>query len=64
MEIKNLATLNKIANNLHLSLKELIEGYENPPIQISFRASEKALNDPKFAESIRKTIEKINESNR
>lgn len=63
-EIKNLTILNKIAKNLHFSLKELIEGYEKPPVQISFRASEKALKDPKFAESIRKTIEKINEDSK
>lgn len=63
-EIKNLELLNDVAIKLHLSLKELIEGYDETPVHISFRASKDALEDPKFVESLKKAMKKANESNK
>ena len=61
-KIKNLEILSKIAVALKVTLKELIEGYEEQPIQISFRASKEALNDPKFLESLKKAVNKANDN--
>lgn len=55
-EINNLGTLSKIARELQVSLKELIEGFSVPSIHISFRASKKALKNPKFNKAINEAI--------
>ena len=60
-EIKNLDTLNKMAMALKVSLKELIEGYEQPPFHFSFRASRDAIGNPKFKKALSNAIKRAND---
>jgi len=59
----SLELLSKIANILGVTLKELIEGYEKVPTyaHVSFRATEKAMSDPKFRKAFDEAIKKVNE---
>ncbi len=57
----SLDLLNKIANHLGVTLKELIEGYDKPPTYVSFRSTKDALSDPKFKKALDEAIKKVHE---
>lgn len=50
-----------VASALNVTLNELIEGYKEPPINISFRASREAMKDPKFKEALGKAVKEVND---
>lgn len=60
-EIKNLEIIGKIAQVLQVSLKELIEGYEKPPIYVSFRASEDASSNEKLVKALNEALKRAEE---
>ncbi len=60
-KLKNLDLISKISKELNVSLKELIENYNEHPIHVSFRASPSAMNDPKFVKAMQEIMKKTNE---
>lgn len=57
----SLELLSKIATELGVALNELIGGYDTPPAYISFRATKKAMSDPKFQKAVDEAIKMFHE---
>lgn len=62
----SLNLLNKIANKLGISLKELIEGYDKPIsyVSVSFRAPAGGVDDPKFKKALEDAVREAHEQSK
>jgi len=58
-----LEILGKIAEELQVSFKELLEGYSSPPVHVSFRDPKNArIKDQKFLKALEEALQKAREN--